>query len=203
MLHARTDGTNVGMLVGVNVDAAVVEGAAPGAVVDEDGVAAPTEACTVPAEDSEGGADGDGRAEADGGAADEAGSWGVKDDCGIVDGHVVVGRIDGLNLDVAIVVDDVVVGVGGEVAVVVCFLTLALDGVHDSITLAENRVAQGPGPLRVARHCVEHGGEGQECQDAGVPWEIVGLDGLGEGVAGEVAVLLGPGGGVWDLVPEG
>ena len=44
MFYAWAGGTNVWMLVGVNVDAAVVEGPTPWAVVDEDGVATPAEA---------------------------------------------------------------------------------------------------------------------------------------------------------------
>src|ERR1700722_3322479 len=110
-------GTDVGVGVGMHVDAAVVVGAAPGLVVDHDGVSAPAEACAVPAEDAEGRADGDDGAEANGSADDEAWAWGVEDDCGVVDGNVVVGGVDGLDLDVAAVIDDVVVGVGREVAV--------------------------------------------------------------------------------------
>src|SRR5271170_2814539 len=66
-MHFRTggDGVGVGMGVGVDVDGAVVVGASPGAVIDEDGVAAPSEAGAVPAVDAEGRADGDGWAEAD------------------------------------------------------------------------------------------------------------------------------------------
>jgi len=193
----------VGMCVGVNVNVAVVVGTGPGVVVDDDGMTSPAEACTVPSVDAEGGADGDGGAEADSRGDDESGAWAVEDDRGAVDGDVVVGGVDGLDFDVAAVVGDCVVGVGNEVAVVVGQAALALDSVHDVRALAEDGVAEGAGPLRVAGHHVEDVGERQEGEDAGVPGEIVGLDGLGEGVAGHEAVLLGPGGGVGDLVPEG
>jgi hypothetical protein len=103
----------VGMCVGVNVDVAVVVGAAPCVMVDHDGVGTPAKACTVPAVDAEGRAYGDGGAEAESCADDEAGAGAVEDDGGAVDGYVKVGWIDGLDLEVAAVVDDVVVGVGG------------------------------------------------------------------------------------------
>lgn len=202
-LYTWSGWVGVGMGVRVNVDVAVVVGAGPGVVVDDDGVTSPAEACTVPAVDSESRADGDGGAEADSCADDESGARAVEDDCGAVDGYVEVGGVDGLDLEVAAVVGDGVVGVGNQVAVVVGEAALALDSVHHVRALAEDGVAEGTGPLWVASHRVEDVREGQEGEDAGVPGEIVGLDGLGEGVAGHEAVLLGPGGGIGDLVPEG
>ena len=79
---------------------------------------------------------------------------------------------------------------------------LALDCVHDLVALAEDGVAEGAGPLDVSGHGVEYGGRagGQGRLD---PEEVVGTDGTGEGVAGEARVLLGPRGGVSDLVPVG
>lgn len=109
-LDSGTGGVNVGVLVGVDVDGAVVIGAAPGAVIDEDGVTSPTEACTVPTVDPKGRANGDRRAEANCCADDKSAAGWEEDDCGAVDGNVVVSRIDGLNLDVAAVVHYVVVG---------------------------------------------------------------------------------------------
>ena len=192
----------VGMRVRVDVDGAVVIGAGPGAMVDEDGVAAPAEARAVPTIDSEGRTDDDRWAETDSCGDDEAGGRCVEDDCGIVDGNVVVGRIDGLDFYRSAVVDYVVVGRGGEVAVVVRGLALTLNGVHDVVSLNENGVAERAGPGGVTGHHVEDGGKGQQGEDAGVPGEIVGLDGLGERVAGEVGVVLGPGGCVGNLLPE-
>lgn len=191
------------MRVGVNVDGAVVVGACPGAMVDEDGVATPAESGAEPTIDTEGRGDDDRRAKTDSGSDDESGTGGVEDDGGVVDRNVVVRGIDGLDLDVSAVDDYVVVGGGGEIAVVVRGLALPLDGVHDVVSLNEDSIAESAGPLLVARHHVEHGGKGQEGEHAGVPGKIVSLDGLREGVASEVAVLLGPGGGVWDLLPEG
>jgi len=194
---------DVRMLVRVDVDGAVVIGAGPRAMVDEDGVAAPTEACAVPAVDSEGWADDDGWAEADSSGDDESGARCVEDYCGIVDGDVVVGGVDGLDFDGSAVVDYVVVGGGGEIAVVVGGLTLTLDCVHDVVTLNEDSVAEVAGPLWVAGHHVENRGKGQEGEDAGVPGKVVGLDGLCEGVSRQIGVLLGPVGGVGDFLPEG
>ena len=135
--YAGGSGTDVGMSVGMNVDATVVVGADPCVVVDEDGVASPAEACAVPAVSSaKGGANDDCRAEADSCADDEAGTRAVEDDCGTIEGDVVVVGVDGLDFQVAAVVDYVVVGVGGEVAVVVGETALALDGVHDVGALA-------------------------------------------------------------------
>jgi hypothetical protein len=82
-------------------------------------------------------------------------------------------------------------------------LTLALYGVHDVVALNEDGVAEVAGPLGVAGHHVEDRGKGQEGQEARIPGEIVSLDGLCEGVSGQVGVLLGPGGGVGDFLPEG
>ena len=84
-----------------------------------------------------------------------------------------------------------------------CASTLALHGVHYVRALNENGVAESVIPLGIARHHVENRGEGQESEDAGVPGKIVSLHGLGEGVPIEVAVLLGPGGGVGNLIGEG
>ena len=154
-LYAWADRPDVGVGVGMNVDAAVVEGSSPGAVVDEDGVSAPAEACSVPAEDPEGGSDGDGWAKADTGSDDEAGTRSVEDDGGAVDRDVVVGGIDGLDFEVSAVVDHRVVGVGGKVAVVVCGTALTLDGVHDVGPLTEDGVAKAAGPLRIVGHHVE------------------------------------------------
>lgn len=201
--YARGCWAHVGVGVGVNVDAAVVVGAGPGVVVDEDGVASPAEACSVPAVDAEGRTDGNDGAETDPCADDESGAGAVEDDGRAVDGDVVVGGVDGLDLEVAAVVNDVVVGVGGEVAVVVGDAALALDGVHDVRALAEDGVAERAGPLGVAGHHVEDVREGEQGEDAGIPGEVIGLDGLGEGVASHEAMLLGPGGGVGDLVPKG
>jgi hypothetical protein len=193
----------VGMRVRVDVDGAVVIGASPGAMVDEDGVAAPAEARAVPAVDSEGRTDDDGWAETDSRGDHEAGGRCVEDDCGIVDGNVVVGRIDGLDFDGSAVVHYVVVGRVGEIAVVVRGLTLTLNGVHDVVSLNENGVTERAGPWGIAGHHVEDGGKGEKGEDAGVPGEIVGLDSLGKRVAGEVGVVLGPGGCIGDLLPEG
>lgn len=113
VLDAGADGADIRMYVGMDIDSAVVEGAAPGPMVDEDGVTAPTETSTVPTEDPEGRADGDGRAETNSCADDESWPRRVEDDCWVVDGNVIVGRVDGLNLNVAAVVGDVVVGAGG------------------------------------------------------------------------------------------
>src|ERR1700733_13462922 len=52
-LYTRRCWVYVGMCVGVNVDIAVVVGAGPGVVVDDDGVTPPAEACTVPAVNAE------------------------------------------------------------------------------------------------------------------------------------------------------
>src|SRR5580704_19061817 len=154
IFDARSRGVDVRMLVRVDVDGAVVIGAGPGAMVDEDGVAAPAEACAVPAVDSEGWTDDDRRAEADSGGDDESWARCVEDYCGIVDGDVVVGGVDGLDFDGSAVVDHVVVGGGGEIAVVVGGLTLALYGVHDVVALNENGVAERAGPLWIASHHV-------------------------------------------------
>src|SRR5271168_2687678 len=107
---ARGGWSNVGMHVGVDVDGAVVIGACPGAMVDEDGVAAPAETGAVPTVDTEGWSDDDRRAEADSGGDDESGTRCVEDDGGVVDGNVVVGGIHRLDFDVSAVVGYVVVG---------------------------------------------------------------------------------------------
>jgi len=192
-----------GVGVGMDVYAAIIEGAAPRTMVDENGVASPAKACTAPAKDAKRRADDYGGPEADGSSDDEAGTWSVEDDRRIVDGDVVVGGVDGLDLEVAAIVDDVVVGVRGEVAIVVRGLALTLDGVHDVGALAEDGVAEGTGPLRIAGHHVEDGGEGEEREDAGIPGKVVCLDGLGERISREGCVLLSPGGGIGDLIPEG
>jgi hypothetical protein len=202
-LNPRTDWTNEGMGVGVNVGSAIVEGSAPGAMVEEDGVASPTEACSVPAEVAKRRAYGDDWTEADGASDEEARARRVEDDGGAVDGDVVEGWVDGLDLDGSVVFYDVVVGVGSEIAVVFCLLAHALDCVHDVGPLAEDGVAEIANPLRITGHGVEDGGEGQESENAGVPGQVVRLDGLSEGVAGEPGVLLGPGSGLGDLVGEG
>ncbi len=202
IFDARSCRSNVGMLVGMDVDGAVVIGACPGAMVDEDGMASPAESGAVPTVDTEGRSDYDCRTEADSGGDDESGTRCIEDNCRAVDGDVYVSGIDRLDLDVSAVVGYVVVWGRCEIAVVVGGLTLTLDGVHDIVALNENGVAESAGPLGVAGHHVENGGEGEEGEDAGVPREIVGLDGLGEGVAGEVGVLLGPGGGVGNLLPK-
>ena len=80
--------------------------------------------------------------------------------------------------------------------------TLSLHGVHHIRPLTEDSVAQSAGPLGIACHRVEYRGEGQESEDARIPGKIVGLDGLGEGVTGEIAVLLRPSRRVGDLIPE-
>ena len=97
MLDAGAYGTNIRMCVGMSVDCAVVEGAAPGTMVDEDGVTSPAEARAAPAEDTEGRTDDDGGAETDSGGDYEARTWRVEDDRGAVDGDVVVGGVDGLD----------------------------------------------------------------------------------------------------------
>jgi hypothetical protein len=201
-LYAGPTRVDVRMGVRVYVDSAIGIGSGPGVVVDEDGVSSPAEACAVPAEAAERRSDGDDGTEADGSSDDEARTRSVEDDAGIVDRDVVEGGIEGLDFDVAAVVDDVVVGVGLEIAVAPGLLTEALDCIHDVGSLAEDGVAESAGPLGVACHYLEDAGEGQEGENAGIPREIVSLDGLGEGVAGEIVVQLGPGGGVGDLVPE-
>ena len=133
---------DVGMLVRMHVDGAVVIGACTGAMIDEDGVASPAEAGAVPTVDSEGWGDDDGWAEAYSGGDHESGSRCVEDDRGVVDGNVVVGGIDGLDFDVSAVVDYVVVGGGGKIAVVVGGLALALYGVHDVVALNKDGVAE-------------------------------------------------------------
>lgn len=107
--YTRANRPDKGMGVWMDVDAAVVEGSTPGMMIDEDGVSTPGEACAVPAESAVGRADGDGRTEADGAADEEAGTWREEDDAGAIDGHVVECRVDGLDLEVSAVVDDIVV----------------------------------------------------------------------------------------------
>ncbi len=187
----------------MDVDGPVVICAGPGAMVDEDGVASPAESGAEPTVDTEGWSDDDRRAEADSRSDNEAGPRRVEDNGGAIDRNVYVSGINGLNFNVATVVDDVVVGCGGEIAVVVGGLALALDGVHNVISLNEDGVAEVAGPLWVARHHIEDGGKGQEGEDAGVPGELVSLNGLSKRVSGQVRVLLGPGCGVRDLLPKG
>jgi len=97
------------MFVGMRVDGAVVIGARPGAMIDEDGVASPAESGAEPAVDTEGWGDDDRWAEADSGGDDEAGAGGIEDDSRAIDGNVYVSGVDGLDLDVAAVVGHVVV----------------------------------------------------------------------------------------------
>ena len=182
LFNAGRGGADVGVGVGMDVGAAILVGASPGAVVDEDRVRAPAEACAEPSEAAEGDAEGDGGAEADGSADEEAAARRAEDDEGIVDGDVVEVGVEGLDFDVAALVDDVDVGVGLEVAVAQGLAAEALDGVHDVGALGEDGVAELAGPVGVAGHHVEHGGEGQEGEDAGVPGEVVGLDRGGESV---------------------
>ena len=203
LLHAWGSGADVRVRIGVDVGAAVDVGAGPGAVVDEDGVATPTEACAEPAEAAEVDAERDGCAEADGSADEEAGPRGEEDYSGIVVGNVVERRIEGLDLEVSAVVDYVVVLVVGEVAVVLGLATHALDGVHYVLALGEDGVAELGGPAWVLGERVEDRGEGQERENAGVEVEIVSLDGGTERVAGDVGVLVGPVGGVGNFVPVG
>ena len=108
-LYAGSAVANVGMGVGVNVDAAIDIGSGPGTVIDEDGVSAPAEACAIPAEAAECRSDGDDWAEADGSPDEEAGARSVEDDAGVIDGDLVEGWIDGLDFNVAAVIDDVIV----------------------------------------------------------------------------------------------
>ncbi len=110
VLSARSCRTDVGMLVGMYVDRPVVIGACPGAMVDEDCVASPAESGAKPTVDTEGWSDDDRRAEADSGGNNEAGTRRVEDNRRIVNRDVVVGRVNGLDLDGSAVVDDVVVG---------------------------------------------------------------------------------------------
>ena len=112
MFYAWAGGVNVGMLVGVNVDATVVERATPWTVVDEDGVTAPTKASAVPTIDSEGGPDSDGWAEANCRANDESATGREEDNRGAVHGNVIVGRVDGLDFDITAIVYDCVIWVG-------------------------------------------------------------------------------------------
>ena len=112
MFSARGGGPNVGVLIRVNVDPSVVVGATPGAVVDEDRVTAPAEACTAPTVGAEGRANDDGGAEADSSAYDKAWPGCVENDSGIVDGNVIVGRVDGLDFDITAIVYDCVIWVG-------------------------------------------------------------------------------------------
>ena len=91
------------------VDGAVVIGARPGAMVDEDGVASPAESGAVPTIDTEGWGDDDRRAEADSGGDDEAWAGCIEDDRRAIDGNVYVSGVDGLDLDVSVVVGYVVV----------------------------------------------------------------------------------------------
>jgi hypothetical protein len=193
----------VGMGIGVNVGAAVVVGATPRAMVDEDCVGSPAEARTVPAINSEGRANGDDWAKAKCSSNVKTRTWCVEDDRRAIDGDVIICGVDGLNFEIAAVVGYVVVGVGGKVAVAASDATLALDGIHDVRALAENRVAEGTSKLRVAGHHVENRREGKESKDAGIPGKTVGLDRLGDGIASKGRVLLGPGGCVRDLVPVG
>ena len=74
IFDARGGGVNVGMFVGMRVDGAVVIGARPGAMVDEDGVASPAESGAEPTVDAEGWGDDDRWAETDSRGDDEAGA---------------------------------------------------------------------------------------------------------------------------------
>src|ERR1700721_835837 len=160
-LRASPCRAGVGMGVRVSIDRTIGEGSAPGPMIDQDGVSAPDEACAAPAKAGECRSDGDDGAEADSTADEEARARSEEDDGRAIDGDVVEEGIDGLDLEVAAVVDDVVVRVGGEVAVVPGLLAHTLDGVHDIGPLAEYCIAEGAGPLRTPCHRVEHRGEGK------------------------------------------
>src|ERR1039458_1826862 len=189
------------MRIGMDVGSMVDVGACPWAMVDEQGVVAPAEACAEPPEAPEGYAEGYGGTEADGATDEEAGSRRAKDDEGVVDGDIVEVRIIGLDFDVTALVDDVDIGVGGEIAVAVRLAAQALDGVHHVGALDENRVAELAGPVGIAGHHVEYGWEGPKREDAGVPREGGGGDGSTERIALQIAVRGGPGGGVRELIP--
>ena len=81
IFDSRGGGVYVGMLVGMDVDGSVVIGTCPGAMVDEDGVAAPAESGAVPTVDTEGRTDDDGWAETDSRGDHEAGARCIEDDC--------------------------------------------------------------------------------------------------------------------------
>src|ERR1700729_2789258 len=109
IFDSRSGGADVGVVVGMGVDGAVVISACPRAMVDEDGVASPAEARAVPTVDTEGRGDNDRWAETDSRGDDEAGARRIEDDCRAINGNVYVSGVDGLDFDVSVVVGYVVV----------------------------------------------------------------------------------------------
>ena len=153
--------------VGMDVCPAIDVGAGPGAVIDQDGMGAPAEAGSEPAEAAERWTNSYGWPEVNGASDVEAGTRWSEDDDGTIYGDVVEVGIVGLDLNVAAGVDYIDVGVGGEVAVVAGLAAETLNGVHDFLLLVQEGVAELAGPGWVAGHHVEDGGKGEKREDAG------------------------------------
>jgi hypothetical protein len=87
-----------------------------------------------------------------------------------------------------------------QIAVLFGFVALALNSVHDGVPVCQNCIAEVGSPAHVRRHGIQDGRKRQECLNAGIPGELVCRDGLRQGIASEVVMLVSPLGGVGNLV---
>src|SRR5271168_1349387 len=190
--------------VGMNVLSAVRPGSAPAGIVQEYTMPAPVEADPArrPAPRREESADAHAEAEADRAAHREPYAWGEEHDPRIVKGDHDKGRIDRHDRDVrSAAYDDL--AVGPQVAVALGGGPLPLYRVHDVLLLGQERVSNLGGPVHVSIHHVQHGGKREQRLHAGIPWQLISSNGVGQRLPGKVMMLIRPLGGRWNGVGVG
>ena len=184
---------SVDACVGMDVRAAVEPGSAPPRVVDEHGVPSPVKAAEArsptprPEEYSERHA----KPEADCAADKEAGPRSEENDARVIVRHhneVRVYRHDG---DVRSAANDNL-SVRSQISEIAGLASLPLNGVHHIGLLGQESVSEIGRPVHIAGHHFQHGWKRQQRLNAGIPRKLISLNRVGQGLSGEVMMLIGP-----------
>src|SRR5580698_4702470 len=191
------------MCVRLTVIAAIHPNTTPRRAIEIDGVRAPQQIRMHPTKREKSRGDDYRRSPTDRSAYEKSWPWRTKHHERVVIRHVDVRRIDGQNLDIAVGFDDVTIRIRLQVAVLARLSAQTLHGVHDVPALHEHGVAELLGPRRIFRHQVKHRRKREQREYARVPLQIIFTNRVGKRFAFELAVLIGPRGGLGDFVPIG
>src|SRR5580765_8436388 len=187
--------------IGVDVFATIHPGASPWSIVDDNNPAVPGDAVIAPTPWPETHTQSHAKAKTNSCADKEAWTRPHINDCWIVIGNYNVIRARRQDRNIRSTAHNVL-RVAAQISEIACPLAHSLYGIHHILLLGQKCVAQVGGPVHIRGHHVQNRRERQQGLHGRVPGKLVSVNCLGQLIAVEIMVLIGPAGGFRDLVRE-